>query len=86
MKEEKETVKGERRIEKKRDANFDARYTGPYSLGLSSDRFQLPAHSITVIEVKPGKRLETLELPITLENTLVTPETHATMVLKAALK
>ena len=86
MKYQTDTVIAEIRIENTSDANFDARYTGPYSLGLSSDRFQLPAHSITVIEVKPGKRLETLELPITLENTLVTPETHATMVLKAALK
>jgi len=86
MKYQTDTVIAEIEIENTSDANFDARYTGPYSLGLSSDRFQLPAHSTTVIEVKPGKRLKALELPITLENTLVTPETHATLVLKAALK
>ena len=64
-------------------ANFDARYTGPFSLGLSGDRFSIPAHATTVIELKPGAVLETLELPLILENTLTTPNSHAKIALTA---
>ena len=81
-----DTVIAEITLENTSDADFEARYTGPYSLGLSSDRFSIPAHSSVVIELKPGKMITALDLPIILENTLINPDTHASMVLSAELK
>ena len=83
MKYQPNTVIAEISITNISDANFDARYTGPFSLGLSGDRFSIPAHATTVIELKPGELRETLELPLILENTLTTPNSHAKIALTA---
>ena len=81
-----DTVIAEVSIENVSDADFDARYTGPYSLGLTGDRFSIPAHRTTIIEVKPGRILDSLNLPLTLENTLITPNTHGSITLSADFK
>jgi hypothetical protein len=83
MKYQPNTVIAEITIKNTSDANFDARYTGPFTLGLSGDRFSIPAQATTVIELKPRQVLETLELPIILENTLTTPNSHAKITLSA---
>jgi hypothetical protein len=83
MKYQPNTVIAEITIKNTSDADFDARYTGPFTLGLSGDRFSIPAQATTVIELKPRQVLETLELPIILENTLTTPNSHAKITLSA---
>ena len=80
-----DTVIAEIDLQNTSDADFEARYTGPYSLGLSSDRFTIPAHSTVTIEVKPGEFVEQIALPMILENTLIEPNKHASMTLVAKL-
>ena len=72
-------------IKNRSDANFEARYNGPHSLGLTSDRFLIEAHKTTTIEIKPGARIDTIQLPLILENTLIDPNTHGTIILSANL-
>ena len=80
-----DTVIAEIDLQNTSDADFEARYNGPYSLGLSSDRFTIPAHSTVTIEVKPGEFVEQIALPMILENTLIEPNKHASMTLVAKL-
>jgi len=80
-----DTVIAEIDLQNTSDADFEARYTGPYSLGLSSDRFTIPAHSTVTIEVKPGEFVEQIALPMILENTLIEPNKHASMTFVAKL-
>jgi predicted metal-dependent phosphoesterase TrpH len=72
-------------IKNRSDANFEARYDGPHSLGLTSDRFVIEAHKTTTIEIKPGARIDNIQLPLILENTLVDPNTHGKITLSANL-
>ena len=81
-----DTVIAEIDLQNTSDADFEARYNGPYSLGLSSDRFTIPAHSTVTIEVKPGEFIEQIELPMILENTLIEPNKHASVTLSAKLQ
>ena len=80
-----DTVIAEIDLQNTSDADFEARYNGPYSLGLSSDRFTIPAHSEITIEIKPGKIMTQIDLPLILENTLIEPNKHASMNLIAKL-
>ena len=80
-----DTVIAEIDLKNTSDADFEARYTGPYSLGLSGDRFTIPAHSEITIEIKPGKIIPQIDLSLILENTLIEPNKHASMILIAKL-
>ncbi len=65
------------------DMNMQLRYSGPHSLLLSPDRITVPAHGKFEIHIKPGKVVDTLDLPFVVENALTAPGQNPTIVLNS---
>ena len=66
------------------DAAFELRYNGDYTFMFSADRITVPAHGQITVQIKPGKKLRTLDLPFVVENALTAPGKYAQLTLTVA--
>ena len=65
------------------DMNMQLRYTGAHSLLLGPDRITVPEHGEYELHVKPGKVVDTLDLPFVVENALTAPGQNPSIVLSS---
>ena len=65
------------------DMNMQLRYTGAHSLLLGTDRITVPEHGEYELHVKPGKVVDTLDLPFVVENALTAPGQNPSIVLSS---
>ena len=66
------------------DADFDLRYVGDYTFMFSADRIRIPAHDAVTLLIKPGRTLDSLDLEFIVENALVAPGEHPSILLRVS--
>ena len=66
------------------DADFDLRYVGDYTFMFSADRIRIPAHDTVTLLIKPGRTLDSLDLEFIVENALVAPGEHPSILLRVS--
>ena len=63
------------RIHNRTDATFLLRNLSRYTFMESSDIFSLPAHKTTTMQIKPGKRVDGIDVKFEVLNALIAPDT-----------
>ena len=66
------------------DADFDLRYVGDYTFMFSAERIRIPAHDTVTLLIKPGRTLDSLDLEFIVENALVAPGEHPSILLRVS--
>ena len=66
------------------DADFDLRYVGDYTFMFSADRIRIPAHDAVTLLIKPGRTLDSLDLEFIVENALIAPGEHPSILLRVS--
>ena len=65
------------RIHNRTDATFLLRNLSRYTFMESSDIFSLPAHKTTTMQIKPGKRVDGIDVKFEVLNALIAPDKAA---------